>query len=160
MMEDSPQKKLLISVLGLALLIGAGFLLYKMYGTGKQPQEITEEPKLEVKYYPKEEVPGDIPKDMPFEEGALLLRNEMLTSNQTSQIQYARGYYSKKTIEENYEIFLKYFTDSGYRVGNKSFEKYFATITARKDGVVGSIQVSISKNVITEDITVQIVSYK
>lgn len=161
-MEDSPTKKILISVLGLVVLIVAGSFLYKVYWNKLKSDTpiVNEEPKLEVKYYPKEEVPGDIPKDMPFEEGAVLLRNEMLTSNTSSQIQYARGYYSKKTVEENYEIYLKYFTDNDYRITNKFTQKDFATINARKTGVEGDMQVSISRNTLTEDITVQVIYYK
>lgn len=160
-MEESSTKKTLLVIVGLAVLVIAGLLFYKMYFDGAKSGTPTtiEEPKLNIEYYPQEEIPGDIPKDMPFEEGAPLLRNEMLSVNADERVQYARGYYSKKSIKENYNIYLDYFKENKYSIVNNVLEENFASIGALK-GTGGGLQVSISKNVLTNDITVQVVSYR
>lgn len=159
-MQESSQKNILLIVIGLALFIVVGLLLYKMYwGSVEVKEPISDQPKLNTQYYPQEEIPGDIPKDMPFEEGAPLLRNEMLSVSQNERVQYARGYYSKKSIEENYNIYLEYFKENKYSIVNSVLEENFASIGVLKSGVGGGLQVSISKNVLTNDVTVQIVSY-
>lgn len=161
-MQDSTPKKLLLTVLGLVVIVIALFLIYTTYFNKKAPTEVVvvEDPKLNIKYYPNEEIPGDIPKDIPFEEGAVLVRNEMLTSNTSSQIQYARSYFSKKSVKDNYDIFLKYFTDNKYNILDDTLQKDFASINANKEGVESEVQVSVSKNSITGDITVHVISYK
>ena len=160
----SENQKKYIKVVAVLLVIVAVVLLLKNKEkvvnkpgdkTNQLPQESTKPINIEKK--PAEEIPGELPKDLPFEADATLIRNEVLSSETTNEIQFARGYYSKKTVKQNYDIFKKYLTDSGWKILFDINQENSAMLGGTKTGVNGNLQITISKNSITGDITVQTV---
>ncbi len=156
------QKKLIVVIIVLVFAVVAFLFLRKnnfIKGPGSEDNKLPQESQIPLGIERKsaEEIPGELPADLPFEEGQTLTRNEVLTSQTTNEIQFARGYYSQKTVKENYEIFKKYLNDNGWKIYSNINESAYAMLSGRKDGVAGSLQIIISKNSITGDVTVQTV---
>lgn len=161
-MLSSNQKKLIAVIIVLVLVVVAFlFLRNKNFvkdfanSDNKLPQE--SQIPVEIERKSVEEIPAELPADLPFEEGQALIRNEVLTSPTTNEVQFARGFYSKKTVDENYDIYKKYLSDNGWKILFDTKEESYAMLGGTKSGVNGNLQITISKNSITGDVTVQTV---
>jgi hypothetical protein len=161
-MLSSNQKKIIAVIIVLILAV-VGFLFLRknnfIKGPGSEDNKLPQESQVpeEIERKSVEEIPVELPADLPFEEGQTLIRNEVLTSPTTNEIQFARGYYSQKTVNENYEIFKKYLNDNGWKILFDTKEENYAMLGSTKSGVNGNLQITVSKNSVTGDVTVQTV---
>ena len=97
-----------------------------------------------------------MPKDLPLEEGAPAQRNEILKTKDGSETQNVYSYFSKKTEKENFDIYLAYLKNAGWEILGSSLAAEGAVMGAKKIGQPGTLQVSIAKNNITQDVSVEI----
>lgn len=149
--------KKLIPIIILFILGATALLLMQGYSKKQVLQVAEEEPsQVEIKYLAQDVLPPELPTDIPLEEGALFLRNEILTIDGGKEVQNVRMYYSKKSVKENFDIYKKYLTDNDWTIRLEENQTDFATLLAEKEDKKGNMNISISKNSITEDITVQI----
>lgn len=102
-----------------------------------------------------EEMPGDLPKDLPIEKDAPLMKNELVYFANTGEIHAVRSYYTEKTQEEVYVEFKEYFDTNKWEILSTINEGYTKFILARKEGVSGVIQFSVYKNQIDGRILVE-----
>ncbi|MEK7642520.1 MAG: hypothetical protein AAB392_01860 [Patescibacteria group bacterium] len=145
-------------VLFLIVLIALGYWGYRsgwFKGT-QEEEEVVVPPKVTIEYVEPGKLAPLLPTDLPLEEGAPMQRNEIVRTVDSREEQQVYRYYSKKTVEENFEIYSEYLEESGWAIKNSTQEATSAFILAEKEGKSGAMQVSVSKNSITDDITVEI----
>ena len=69
-----------------------------------------------------------------------------------------RKYVSKLTVDENIEIYNKYLKDNSWKIKTALVEPgKSAGILAEKQDQAGLLQISIAKNEITSEVTVELV---
>ena len=142
----------------ISVLIVAVFLFGKFRFDWFEKTTVEEGEKLKVgvEYIPQGTLPKEIPTDIPLEEGAPMQRNEIVKSADGAEEQYVYRFYSQKTVAENFDIYKKYLKDGGWVIKNSSKDANSAFLLANKEGKAGNMQITISKNSITGDITVEI----
>ena len=150
-------KKLILLILcavGVAII----FLFYR--SSPKQvsptpPKEVEQIPS-ETEYLPSTTLPPELPTNLPMEKDVPLVRNEIIKVDGGKEIQNVRMYYSKKTVKQNLDIYKKYLTDNSWKIIFQQSDSNMATLLAEKAGNLGTFSISISKNSITEDVTVEL----
>lgn len=146
------KKVILLSIL---FLIGLSAACY-LYFFNKNVEKVDNESKERKIEYVVGKLPAGLPENLPLEKDVVLARNENITSPQGTEIQGVRTYYSKKTVSENFEIYKKYLKDNGWYIAVEQNTKDFALLLAEKEGNKGNFKISISKNSITKDVSVEI----
>jgi len=150
-------KKLILLILcavGVAII----FLFYR-----SSPKQVSPTPPKEVEQIPSETeylgsttLPPELPTNLPMEKDVPLVRNEIIKVDGGKEIQNVRMYYSKKTVKQNFDIYKKYLTDNDWKIIFQQSDSNMATLLAEKAGNLGTFSISISKNSITEDVTVEL----
>ena len=152
-MQILHDRKFVVIVLLFILFASVYRVMYLKY-RGVVIQEPVEPTK--VTYLPGNELAPELPNNLPLEEGVPLIRNEIVEVKGSTEVQHIRMYYSKKTVKENYNIYKKYLLDNGWKVSLENSQDNFANLIGDKEGNKGTLSVNISKNSITNDITVEI----
>lgn len=151
----SDNKKVIL--LGALFLIGLSVVCYLYFFDFSKKVEMTntgpKEPTIE---YVVGKLPAGLPENLPLEDGVVLARNENITTPDSKEVQGVRIYYSKKTVSQNFEIYKKYLKENGWLVMVEQNSKDFALLLAEKEGDKGNFKISISKNSITGDVSVEI----
>lgn len=160
-MFSENQKKFIYLILVLLLALSV-FLLLGGKGVKRKPEQGSEKPtestpsKVNIELMNQGKLPPALPTDLPLEEGAPPQRNEILKTKDGSETQNVYRYFSKKTVKENYDIYLAYLKNAGWEILGSSIEENSAVMGAKKAGLSGTMQVSISKNNITNDVSVEV----
>ncbi|MEK7618125.1 MAG: hypothetical protein AAB410_03180 [Patescibacteria group bacterium] len=164
-MFSENQKKFLYVILALLLSLSA-FLFLGGKGKEPKPEQIPEQvleqqaqptpSKVDITYLEPGKLAPELPKDLPLEEGAPPQRSEILKAKDGSEVQNVYRYFSKKTVEENFQIYEKYFKATGWTIKASSTIENLATLAGEKAGQKGIFLVSISKNSITNDVSVEL----
>lgn len=151
-------KKVIILTI-IFILIASVVWVMHLYGK-KAPAPVAEEENslladIKVQQVPTSELPPELPKNLPLEPNAPIMRNEILDVSQGREVQHLRTYVSSKTVAENVKIYRDYFAKDGWKVAAESIQKDNATIIATKAG--NTFKFTVSKNSITSDVTVELV---
>jgi hypothetical protein len=149
-------KKVIILTIIFIVLASVVWVMH-LYGKGLKTPSVSKEigTDFTVKELPVSELPSALPKNLPFESDAPILRNEIIDVSQGREIQHLRTYISKKTVAENVKSYRDFFTKEGWKIAAESIDKDLATIIATKEGNV--IKLTVSKNSITFDVNVEVV---
>lgn len=110
-----------------------------------------------VESVPQNELPSKLPQNIPQEEDAPIIRNEIIKVSQGVETQYLRTYYSAKSVEENVKIFRDFLAKDGWKIVGEKVEENFAVFMAKKESETGDFKLTISENNITGDVTVEYV---
>jgi hypothetical protein len=138
----------LIAALSLFLIFGDKLPVRKKAGTEPVPDK-------QVEYLPHDQLPPNLPANLPLEADAPLQRTEIVRIKDKEN-QFVRRYYSQKTVAENYAIYEKYLTDNNWKIESKINQENLAAFSATHPNQPGSLLITISKNSITQDVTVEI----
>ena len=149
-------KKVIILTIIFIVLASVVWVMH-LYGKGLKAPSVSKEigSDFTVKELPASELPEALPKNLPFEPNAPILRNEIIDVSQGREVQHLRTYISKKTVAENVKAYRDFFTQNGWKTAAESIDKDLATIIALKDG--NTIKLTASKNSITSDVNVEVV---
>ncbi len=158
------QSKLPLVIMGLLAIAVGGFLFFKKQAGPKISGEVFDAAiKTNTQELDPTRIPPAFPSDLPLEQGVLL--ENQVSENQVpntntfkveQETQSTRKYISQKTLEENYKIFGDYFFQNNWKVVYKLDETNVKAYMAKKEGVDGLLKISISKNSLTGDVTVEI----
>lgn len=150
-------RKILLSVLGVAVVVGAYYLISE-YGGIKPARQSTNQSKEKDFSVAKKEVaanqaPSGFPSDVPIEAGATIIQNYEADVSD-GRHQATRVFQSSKTVAQNYQLYLDFLTKNGWTVSNKSETETIASLYAVKAG--SELTVSITKNSVTGVVTVDL----
>lgn len=143
----------------LVVIILGGVLVWRFYPKS-QVEPLPQDPMtadFSVQEVPLDQIPSALPQNLPEEADALVIRNEIIDVSQGREVQYLRTYYSAKSVSENAKTFRDFLNQEGWRIVIDQVQADFATIIAKKDGEAGDFKLTVSKNSITDDITVETV---
>src|SRR3989344_1887054 len=150
-------KKLILLIL---CLVGVAVIFLFYRSSPKQvsptPSQKVEQIPPETEYLPSTTLPPELPTNLPMEKDVPLVRNEIVKVDGGKEIQNVRMYYSQKTVTQNFDIYKKYLTDNNWKILLEQSDSNLATLLAEKAGNLGTFFISISKNSITGDVTVEL----
>ncbi|MEK7618291.1 MAG: hypothetical protein AAB410_04035 [Patescibacteria group bacterium] len=161
-MFSQNHKKFIYLIFGLIIVISV-FLLFGDSLKREQPSESLNKfsgisAKVAVETIDNTTLPELLPKNLPLEEGVEIQRNEIVRVLNSKETQYVRKYVSKLTVDENIEIYNKYLKDNSWKIKTALVEPgKSAGILAEKQDQAGLLQISIAKNEITSEVTVELV---
>ena len=149
-------------LIALIIVFVFGYLFYGRIKNALFPNKVdTVEDKVE--YKETQVVLGGeglshIPKDLPIEEGAIIFKNESQSIAGGFQKFEIRGYYSKKSLDELYNDYKKYFNDHSFTLRSEiKDEKDTKYIEVLFPGSYNeALSVNASKKSITGDVEVKI----
>lgn len=101
------------------------------------------------------ELPGDLPKDLPVEADAFIIRNEIVHYNKSNEVHSTRVYVSEKSTEENFLLFEKYLNNNGWKILAKLDQPDLKYLVAQNNKMEGVLQFNISLNSITGQVIVE-----
>lgn len=101
----------------------------------------------------RNQAPTGFPKELPIESGAVIVQNYEAQAP-TGQHQATRVFESKKTVAQNYKLYLDYLTKNGWQIKAKTESPALSSIFAVKAD--GFLTINISKNAITNSVTVDL----
>lgn len=101
------------------------------------------------------EIPGNLPKDLPFEKDVPLLKNELVYFVNTGEIHSVRSYYSQRSMDKIFPDFKKYFESNKWEAISSVDEENIKFLLGRKKEVNGILQINISKNQIDGRVLVE-----
>lgn len=98
--------------------------------------------------------PRGFPADLPMEESALIMDNYILKTGKTQQS--VRKFISRKSVEENFELYQNYLKNNNWPVVNSTETPDLKALVASKQELNGGLRINISKNQITQDVVVEL----
>mgnify|MGYP003395549094 FL=1 len=152
-MLSENQKKTFYAIFALIILFSAWLVF--MSGKNNQPSKQagtdTEQIKTgnlqqDVQY---NEIPGDLPKDLPIELSAPVIQNQLLYIKATDEIQSVRIYESEKPLAEISKAYSDYLNKDDWKVLGKTEQPTLVSFLGTGKTVIGTLQISISENSIT-----------
>ncbi|MDO8565095.1 MAG: hypothetical protein Q7R67_00480 [bacterium] len=152
-MDTSPNIKNISAVLGIILIIGAGFLFFKMKSTpveveeGTDTQNGSQEMVVVVTETPAVNgtlrAPAGFPAEIPLEVGVILESATTEYPNQDAS-QLSVSYRSDKTVAQKYAEYKSYLTNAGYQITEGSTNAPVRALFGTK--VEANLSVAISAN--------------
>jgi len=98
--------------------------------------------------------PDYIPKNIPWEQNAVVLNNYEFPDKTGTQ--YSRKYLSQKTLEENVSIYQKYLADSKWQITTDTNQADFRMFAATKPDLLGRLVITIAKSHVLGGVTVEV----
>lgn len=158
------QNKIALGVVALVALAAGIFLLVKKTNSPSVSGEFFDtQVKFKEQNLDSSLVPPAFPTDLPLEQG-ILLENKV-SENQVpntgtfevnAETQSVRKFLSDKSVEENFALYEEYFAQQGWEVVNRLDEPDIKVLMAKKSGLEKLLKVTISKNALTGDVSVEI----
>ncbi len=158
------QNKIALGVVALVALAAGIFLLVKKTNSPSVSGEFFDtQVKFAEQNLDSSLIPPSFPTDLPLEQG-ILLENKV-SENQVpntgtfevnAETQSVRKFLSAKSLEENFALYENYFTQQGWEVVNRLDEPDIKVLMAKKSGLEKLLKVTISKNALTGDVSVEI----
>ncbi len=158
------QNKIALGVVALVALAAGIFLLVKKTNSPSVSGEFFDtQVKFAEQNLDSSLVPPAFPTDLPLEQG-ILLENKV-SENQVpntgtfeinAETQSVRKFLSDKSVEENFALYEEYFAQQGWEVVNRLDEPDIKVLMAKKSGLEKLLKVTISKNALTGDVSVEI----
>jgi hypothetical protein len=149
-----------MALLVVVVVLLAAFVVTKFYNKKLGgPAATNSQPPLKVQETAVDDnkLPQGFPSDIPLEDGAVVTQNYNATtsgSENTASFQATRVFESKKTLEQNFDLYTTFFKQHGWTI-KTSFEDVSAkSITAQKGAYI--VTVHIGQNTITGTVTVNI----
>lgn len=136
-------------------LVVSAFSSYFYFGDMWEVEKDVTEEGVKTEYIVGD-LPPNLPSNLPLEEGAVLMRNEIVTVPPGNEVQSVRTYLSKESVADNTTIFRKYLKDNGWLIVIDQNNQDFGLLMAEKPDKKGTFKFSVSKNSITKDITVEV----
>lgn len=146
---------IIIVLVAIYLVFGNSIKNISWFKNPSDSQKVEPTTKPVTDQIPQNQLPSALPSDIPIEKDAVISRNEVVRLP-NGEIQYIRKFISKKTVAENYKIYKAYISNTlKWTIKVDTNTATFASLMADKDesGVLGVI---ISKNNITNDISVEL----
>src|SRR5574340_549763 len=158
-MKSKTKALIAIAVL---IIIAAAALLWQNFSKrqpkGKDEQEqqatLTGKTPLAMSQVSNNQLPELLPKNLPVEKGAEVLENYEFSDASTGQRQSTRSYATKKSPEENVEIYKKYLLDNQWSAVSVADGNNQNILTASKGG--GSIIIVVRNNAADSPDTVSV----
>lgn len=148
-------KKILLSVIGIAVVVGAYYFLSEYGGIKPAGQNTSREEAEDFSVVKKEvdasQTPSGFPAEIPIEAGAAIVQNYEAEISD-GRHQATRVFQSSKTVAENYELYLDFMNKDGWEVQSQSQAETVASLYGVKAG--SELTVSITKNTVTGAVTV------
>ena len=145
----------IIGVLALVLII---LLVWQSTGKKKATEEVPlVNENIEVQNVPTSELPSAIPNNIPLEENALIIENDIITAPDKPGItQYTRKFVSNKSPEENYAIYKDFLNANNWEVVSVTDEDTLKSLIAVSPNKTEQLFITVSENTISGEVTVDL----
>lgn len=140
----------ILSIILVVLIIALSVWVYVFYSNTQEVAQ--EEPKSEVaiEQVSPDKLPEKFPADIPLESGAKIMQNYNATAPD-GRVQATRTFESKKTLDENFEIYKTAFSKNDWVISNTvEDQSNVKAIFASKDNDSVRGQVIIRENAPTQ----------
>lgn len=112
---------------------------------------------IEVQNVSANELPAAIPENIPMEEDAVILENDIITASEKPGVtQYTRKFVSNKSLEENYAIYKDFIDFNNWEVVSSVEEETLMLLIAVNPDKTEQLFVTVSKNTINKEVTVDL----
>ena len=112
---------------------------------------------LKVAKVPTGELPAGIPANIPLEENALIVQNDVITAPaESGQTQYTRKFVSNKSLDENYEIYKEFIAANNWEVVSVTDEATLKSLIAVNPDKTEQLFITVSENTISGEVTVDL----
>ena len=155
------QKKQIILLILVCLLLVAGLVYWRWGANTQVGQKNPKDPLSSLVTIRKVEagiLPTGLPADLPVEQGAIILQNEILTPLEGGGEQSVRRYISYKSIEKNFDIFETYFKLHHWPTTSAVNEESLKSLSVGQADSGRRLLITISKNSVTSEVTVSLTS--
>jgi len=145
----------IIGVLALVLII---LLVWQSTKNKKATEEMPlVNENIEVQNVPTSELPSAIPNNIPLEENALIIENDIITAPDKPGItQYTRKFVSNKSPEENYAIYKDFLNANNWEVVSVTDEDTLKSLIAVSPDKTEQLFITVSENTISGEVTVDL----
>ena len=123
--------------------------------TSEQIPEINEN--IKVTKVPTGELPQAIPANIPLEENALIIENDIITAPEKPGItQYTKKFISNRSPDENYEIYKEFIVANNWEVVSVTDEDTLKSLIAVSPNKTEQLFITVSENTISGEVTVDL----
>lgn len=105
---------------------------------------------------PENSLPDDMPRNLPFEEGAVVLQNYSVTTTD-SRKQSTRSYLSKKSLAQNYKIYSDYLKANQWKVVASLDQPKLKILSATQAGIDLKIDITEDSETAKVQVTVSLI---
>ena len=143
-------------LLVLILVIALIFWRYmEKTDTSEQIPEINEN--IKVTKVPTGELPQAIPANIPLEENALIIENDIITAPEKPGItQYTKKFISNRSPDENYESYKEFIVANNWEVVSVTDEDTLKSLIAVSPNKTEQLFITVSENTINKQVTVDL----
>lgn len=110
---------------------------------------------IELRHISRSQLPAVFPDDFPFEKD-VLVTDSFTTKAGENGIQYVFQFISKNGLDENLKLYEDYLNKNQWSVVNKFSSGGTRALSARQLDQEVSLQITISRNQVTGDVSVQL----
>lgn len=140
---------LVLILLVVIIVVVAGSGSKKQPAVTQTPTTTTKTPpapavQTDVKAVAPDSVPSQLPANIPWEPGAQILQNFEAKDPATGKTQSTRVYVSAKTLDANFTIYQKFFSDNGWTVSSTIDQPTIKNFSATKNGSSMSVTIASS----------------
>lgn len=127
--------KIYVLILCVVFVLAIIFAVFHKQGIwfGKKSINLPLVPQYTKTDLPANKLPEVFPKDLIQEKGPMILESYQAEIKDRFQTQYTLKYITKKSVDENFKLYQKYFNDNQWYILNKDQKENFAIIRATKD---------------------------
>jgi len=106
---------------------------------------------------PTGELPQAIPANIPLEENALIIENDIITAPDKPGItQYTRKFVSGRSPEENYEIYRNFAVANKWEIVSSVEQETLMSLIAVNPDKTEQLFITVSENTISGEVTVDL----